>query len=454
MNSAVGRWFKAGALLFIAMLIVAGCEGPAGVAGAKGGTGAAGPAGDPGAAGPAGDPGAAGPAGDPGAAGPAGPAGPVGTPGEPGDPAAGPLTRTGTTPTDHIVSPDDDPKMIYKLTDYLTGGGGPDMWDISDPETTMYVDTMRDGTMVTLTLKDGAPFTNNVVKYTITAGDITLSQVFNVRRNAAPAIGGMTMYDAEPEPDEDPVVYQPIVVGTQTGFHKDVSFMVGTSAEKAKSHFVDTDDMLTFSGETSTVANREKVVLVEGMMLRVMGSKTTGFETPNTPAVDERVSIAVLVKAIDKDGLESAKTVTLNVVVDEAPKMSKTPTLRDKVINLSSDETSFTQNLEDHFTDPDSPITSGDKLTFKFDNNNKSAVTVSLGCITPAAAPTPASISAAVPDAGCAAEDVGMEVTGLRAGVASITVTATEGDADGSAADADGLGQSTTATFTVTVQAQ
>ena len=77
MNSAVGRWFKAGALLFIAMLIVAGCEGPAGVAGAKGGTGAAGPAGEPGGPGPAGEPGAAGPAGEPGAAGPAGPSGGV-----------------------------------------------------------------------------------------------------------------------------------------------------------------------------------------------------------------------------------------------------------------------------------------------------------------------------------------------------------------------------------------
>ena len=49
MNYAIGRWLKAGALMFIAMLIVAGCEGPAGVAGAKGVQG------DPGEQGPKGD---------------------------------------------------------------------------------------------------------------------------------------------------------------------------------------------------------------------------------------------------------------------------------------------------------------------------------------------------------------------------------------------------------------
>ena len=78
MNSAIGRWFKAGALLFIATLIVAGCEGAAGVVGPEGPAGPAGPAGEPspaGPAGPEGEPGPAGPEGEPGEPGPAGPAG-------------------------------------------------------------------------------------------------------------------------------------------------------------------------------------------------------------------------------------------------------------------------------------------------------------------------------------------------------------------------------------------
>ena len=93
----VSRWLKAGVLMFVAVLVIAACEGPAGVAGAKGGTGAAGPAGEPGAAGPAGEPGDTGPAGEPGDTGPAGEPGDTGPAGEPGDTGpAGPGTTPGT----------------------------------------------------------------------------------------------------------------------------------------------------------------------------------------------------------------------------------------------------------------------------------------------------------------------------------------------------------------------
>ena len=77
MNSAVGRWFKAGALLFIATLIVAGCEGPAGIPGKIGPQGDTGDAGAAGPAGTDGDPGLQGPQGDPGPQGPAGGVPPV-----------------------------------------------------------------------------------------------------------------------------------------------------------------------------------------------------------------------------------------------------------------------------------------------------------------------------------------------------------------------------------------
>jgi hypothetical protein len=46
MNYAIGRWLKAGALMFVAVLVIAACEGPAGVAGAMGDTGATGTTGE------------------------------------------------------------------------------------------------------------------------------------------------------------------------------------------------------------------------------------------------------------------------------------------------------------------------------------------------------------------------------------------------------------------------
>ena len=70
MNQIVGRWIKAGALIFVAALVLAGCEGASGVKGDAGPAGAAGDDGMPGAAGDDGMPGPAGDDGMPGAAGP------------------------------------------------------------------------------------------------------------------------------------------------------------------------------------------------------------------------------------------------------------------------------------------------------------------------------------------------------------------------------------------------
>ena len=39
MNQTVGRWIKAGALIFVAALVLAGCEGASGVKGADGAAG-------------------------------------------------------------------------------------------------------------------------------------------------------------------------------------------------------------------------------------------------------------------------------------------------------------------------------------------------------------------------------------------------------------------------------
>ena len=50
MNYAIGRWLKAGALMFVAVLVIAACEGPAGIPGEPG------KAGQPGQPGKAGQP--------------------------------------------------------------------------------------------------------------------------------------------------------------------------------------------------------------------------------------------------------------------------------------------------------------------------------------------------------------------------------------------------------------
>ena len=66
MNRIMRRWVKAGALIFVATLVVAACEGPAGPTGAAGADGTDGTDGTDGLAGEPGAPGATGPAGPPG----------------------------------------------------------------------------------------------------------------------------------------------------------------------------------------------------------------------------------------------------------------------------------------------------------------------------------------------------------------------------------------------------
>ena len=68
MKNQVRRWLKAGALMFVAVLVIAACKGPAGIPGEIGQQGDPGTAGAPGEAGPQGpqgDPGADGTDGDP-----------------------------------------------------------------------------------------------------------------------------------------------------------------------------------------------------------------------------------------------------------------------------------------------------------------------------------------------------------------------------------------------------
>ena len=84
MNRTVGRWIKAGALIFIAALVVAACEGPAGPKGDQGDAGDTGPRGLEGPKGDTGDTGDQGETGDKGETGDQGETGDKGDRGEPG----------------------------------------------------------------------------------------------------------------------------------------------------------------------------------------------------------------------------------------------------------------------------------------------------------------------------------------------------------------------------------
>ena len=309
MKNQVSRWLKAGALMFVAVLVIAACEGAAGVAGAKGD---AGPQGETGDAGPQGETGDAGPQGETGDAGPqgeTGDAGPQGEAGTPGDPAAGPLTSTGTSPMDFIVNDGDEMKMkTYDLTDYFTGGGDALEYMISE---SAWVTTMVTGSMLEVTLKDGAPYTNNAIKITATSGEITLDRSFNVRRNKAPTVGKKTL--------------GPVKIGTQAGYNtEEVAIGHGTSVDTMKFHFIDSsDDKLSYAAEPSMVADRMKVDLAGAVgKLVVTGMKSTistaGVGTMGT-ATGTHTAITALVTATDSGMLPSAKTRELMITVDQGP---------------------------------------------------------------------------------------------------------------------------------------
>ena len=126
MNRAIGRWIKASALLFITVLVVAACEGAAGIKGEAGPQGAPGPKGDPGSQGPPGMPGTPGPEGP---AGPPGQTGPTGPPGEPGPPGpgadAGPTVTMwiGTKSSNEKSATEAGPDITFNANDYFSGAG-------------------------------------------------------------------------------------------------------------------------------------------------------------------------------------------------------------------------------------------------------------------------------------------------------------------------------------------
>ena len=459
MNSAVGRWFKAGALLFIAMLIMAGCEGPAGVAGAKGGTGAAGPAGEPGGPGPAGEPGAAGPAGEPGAAGPAGEpggSGPAGPAGPAGPGGISPLAVKAVPPATFIFN-DLAGKVLntvaktFDLSTLVSGGRGDLEYSASTTSSTM-LSVMVDGSMLSVSLVPNVnfPYSDHTVKVSVTDGVDTMSKDAMVRRNKKPTKTDI----AEAE-------VATITVGTQ---HPHDSGMMPASVHMA---FMD-DDALTYDGVAHVVSSGAYLMIMPGDKDKFMvkGIKSTKLNEDD----GARMAVDVDVTAMDTGGLKVTHEMAFKVAVDQAPKLTASPTLRDVAIRLSEIASSPIRKamVDGHFEDVDSisgELTDKDALVYSIASSDSKIATVKLVCATVDQNGVITTLTVDNDlydkDSGCdgsgatADSEAALEINPLRAGTVSVTVTATEAMTDtDTVAALKSLQQSVSDTFTVTVLPQ
>ena len=349
MNSAVGRWFKAGALLFIATLIVAGCEGPAGIAGAKGATGLQGETGDTGDAGPVGETGPTGPTGTPGKAGPEGPQGP---PGEaPGEEYFAPFT-TGTISPLVFNNMDDgmasmDTKTV-DLTMYMRGHG---LTYEPKPSSTMVMATVDDAGMLSVSIDKMSTYSD--YKVDITATDSRGTKITDdvvVRRNRKP-VAGMKMLDLDEADDNQNDIW----VGTQEGKNTyDITLVIKGNGCKADCHFGDDDQpSLVFevaSGNMRQVTGAHK----SKNMVTITGLKSSN---PDMGTVFTAVPVAVRVK--DSGGLRSNYQENFVMVkVNQAPKPKDGKHLPALALPFGGISKAVLPDImvKDYFDDPDGDL--------------------------------------------------------------------------------------------------
>ena len=442
MNSAVGRWFKAGALLFIAMLIVAGCEGPAGVAGAKGDQGDTGDTGDTGDAGPAGETGPTGPDGTPGEAGPDGPAGPQGPPGEaPGEEYLAPFKKMATIPAIVISDKSGMADMEPRTRDLAMYFGGHVLTYAAKSSSAMVTATVTDA-MLSVSLDQMLSHTAKPM-VTITATDSRGTMIENtvaVRRNRAP-VAGLKVSDT---------AAAPLWVGTQMGKNAgDVMLAIGmygcekiAAADDASCHFGDDED-LTF--EVAVTGNDS--TFVSGMhkdknTVTVTGLKST-HDGEGTTA-DGFTQLTLDVRAKDSDGLFSEYRVGLvNVRVNGAPMPMKDKYLSALALNFgeSSDLILPDAMLPVYFEDKDGALNdetasgsadSDYKVTWKSNDPRVAVPMLATG----------------------EGASGGAKIKAVGPGTATITVTLREpaGNMIDTPAPETGLGQTATQTFTVVVR--
>ena len=450
MNSAVGRWFKAGALLFIAMLIVAGCEGPAGVAGAKGDQGDQGDTGDTGDAGPAGETGPTGPDGTPGEAGPDGPAGPQGPPGEaPGEAYFAPFKKMVTIPAIVISDKSGMADMEPRTRDLAMYFGGHGLTYGAKSNSAMVTATATDA-MLSVSL-DKMILHTATPMVTITATDSRGTMIENtvaVRRNRTPVAG---MKESTSVEADDTATAAPLWVGTQMGKNTgDVMLAIGmhgcekiAAADATACHFGDDED-LTF--EVAVTGNDS--TFVSGMhkdknTVTVTGLKST-HDGDGTTAEDF-TELMLDVRAKDSDGLFSEYKVGLvNVRVNGAPMPMKDKYLSALALNFG--ETTEAVILPDnmlfaYFEDKDGALSAATasgsadsdyKVTWKSNDPRVAVPMLATG----------ADVSG------------GAMIKAVGPGTATITVTLREpeGAKTDPVAQVTGLGQTATQTFTVVVR--
>jgi hypothetical protein len=449
MNNAIGRWFKAGALLFIATLIVAGCEGATGIKGEPGEkgdlgeTGAAGPKGDPGETGPAGSPGETGPVGDPGPAGSAGPVGPQGPAGG-GEEYFAPFLVMGMGGIEALVFNNMDGMASTKtltrdLPMYIKGHGL--SYAAPKSNSTNIMASIDDAGMLSVSIDKMIDYTDYEVGITATdSRGSTITDKVVVRRNRAPVAGmkgptGRTVTDGEVVGGTTGNETAPIWVGTQSGKNTvDVDFVIGdyacgaVEADGDDCHFGDDDaSHMTFdlgiSGNESTY--------VSGMSkdkdtVTIMGLKST--HDGDGAAATNFTVIALDVRAKDSGGEFSPYMEELiNVRVNEGPMAKKDVYLPALALALNADDHPISAVIvRGAFTDPDGPETLDNTYPVKVESSDKTVATATF------------------------TESAGITITAVSTGGADITVTITE-PSDITTPET-GLGQTAKQTFKVIVR--
>ena len=232
----------------------------------------------------------------------------------------------------------------------------------------------------------------HTVSVTVSDGDDSEKKTVAVRRNkkpvkvADPTIGDFSATDANAGN---------FVVGTQ---HPHNMKTVPAAALKAATGGFMDDDTLTYSAVTNIVSEGVHVMLSGGKEIVVTGLKSTGYVADVDPGnVDldpgtdtgGHARIAVDVTATDTGGLTAVQSSLLMVGVDEAPKLSGSPTMRDVAIKLTETASSPLRfvRVEGQFEDPDTPTGVGagrDHVMISASSTDPKIATVEVICATEA----------------------------------------------------------------------
>ena len=325
MNHALGRWLKAGALMFVAVLVIAACEGPAGIPGKIGPHGDTGPTGAPGTDGASGTDGA------PGTQGPIGPQGPAG---------GVPPVAEGTIMDVALVLGGD---MATDTMDVMNYFSDP---DAEEGDTLTYTASTSAPAMVTAMVAEG---TSMVTVTAVAAGEAEVTVTATDADELSAMRSFMVTVTAEPVVEPDPELTTPM------------SFTL--MAKKGS-------DTVTINAADYFEASMEATydAYTDSPDIEVMPTEGTMF----TIKVLNKVKDKVTVEQITSDGMST--TVTLDVVApNQVPRLkAKRPPSSPLVAEEDMDETgekfvykfalhSPPFKLSDYFVDDDP----GDSLSYE-----------------------------------------------------------------------------------------